>query len=1155
MAVLALLIAVSAFVLSRGPVPIDALTPAIEDELGRRLGGMTVTVEKAYLEWKAGQRALYVSVRDARFRESSGREVARFPRLKLAVSGRALLRGKLAPVRVELNGARAVLIRSAEGRISLGFGRNRPQDGQERPPLLDSDPLDLLVNLLSGEQGDGSGGESWRFLTDIVISDANLTFFDAASQTLLRAPEATLAFTRRPHGIQALLRTDLDIGGVPWRIALEANYRTLERTAEVDFEFEEMRLSRLAATIPFLRALRDVDVPLQGRAHLAINTNGEIASADLNLKAGSGHLSVPGLFAERVAVDSAIVAGVFDPDTGALELRRLQYLADRNRATFKGAAKLDFEPGTLRLSSMDLDLDGRDMSINVPSMSGGTAKFDHVTFRGRMEADENRLGVEMFQLADGSATIFMRGNYAWGGATPALYLEGGFTNLRLNQLLMLWPVNAGSGAREWVADHMREGILTRAEFTLDAPEGTFGRGYLPNEALKLEFQVRDLVTTYIRGLPPITGVHGRGLLEGDRFVMEELEGTVGDVRVTGGRVFIDELHVTGTDGTIDAVLQGPVSTILDLLDRGPFGYPSRYGIDPHSVGGQGGVRLQVTLPMRKSIDVADVEFAAAANIENLSVPRVIRGMDLTEGDVLLQVNGAGLTGKGDVLLNGIASDVRWQEVFDGSQADPSTFEVKATLDGPARRRLGFDLSRYLSGSMELDLKATGRAARIRKLDVGVDLRDAAVHVPGATWVKPAGSGAAMRMTVAYPEEGGLHARNIALDGEDIAVRGELRIAEDGRLLSAEFPGAKVGTLMEVSAHAERSESGRLELAVAGDRLDIGPVLEAFDVAGGTGGGAAAQRRTRRSGEGYTVSVQLRQLGLARGVDLNDITFALAHDGRRFVDFQVSGLFDDDHLLTGSITGEPGAVRTVQLYTADAGNLLRGVLGWNSIYGGKLDLRVRLDDAKARNDMPPLSGRIEASDFRVVNAPVLARLLTIGSLTGLSELLQGAGIGFDRLDLKVSSDGRNLALEDGRAFGPSLGITLEGTMDRMSFMTDVHGTIVPAYSVNTALGRIPLLGNLFVGRKGEGIIGITYRIVGVGGKSEIFVNPLSALAPGFLRRLFELNGPSDERRVLPDDADVPGFEDEGLAPGGKGNVMDPETPPEDKSGTKTSRKER
>jgi hypothetical protein len=66
---------------------------------------------------------------------------------------------------------------------------------------------------------------------------------------------------------------------------------------------------------------------------------------------------------------------------------------------------------------------------------------------------------------------------------------------------------------------------------------------------------------------------------------------------------------------------------------------------------------------------------------------------------------------------------------------------------------------------------------------------------------------------------------------------------------------------------------------------------------------------------------------------------------------------------------------------------------------------------------------------------------------------------------------------------------------------MFGTLVPAYTINSVLGEIPLIGTLLVGRKGEGIFALTYGISGSVEEPVITVNPLSALAPGFLRNFF------------------------------------------------------
>ena len=64
--------------------------------------------------------------------------------------------------------------------------------------------------------------------------------------------------------------------------------------------------------------------------------------------------------------------------------------------------------------------------------------------------------------------------------------------------------------------------------------------------------------------------------------------------------------------------------------------------------------------------------------------------------------------------------------------------------------------------------------------------------------------------------------------------------------------------------------------------------------------------------------------------------------------------------------------------------------------------------------------------------------------------------------------------------------------------------MPAYVINSLLGYIPLLGDLFTGgEKGGGVFAATYRMHGPTEEPKVEVNPLSALAPGFLRELFGL----------------------------------------------------
>jgi hypothetical protein len=55
---------------------------------------------------------------------------------------------------------------------------------------------------------------------------------------------------------------------------------------------------------------------------------------------------------------------------------------------------------------------------------------------------------------------------------------------------------------------------------------------------------------------------------------------------------------------------------------------------------------------------------------------------------------------------------------------------------------------------------------------------------------------------------------------------------------------------------------------------------------------------------------------------------------------------------------------------------------------------------------------------------------------------------------------------------------------------------------------PILGFVLGGGQKEGLIGITYEVVGSPHAPTLRVNPMSALTPGFTRKIFEGLGSQD-----------------------------------------------
>jgi hypothetical protein len=94
-------------------------------------------------------------------------------------------------------------------------------------------------------------------------------------------------------------------------------------------------------------------------------------------------------------------------------------------------------------------------------------------------------------------------------------------------------------------------------------------------------------------------------------------------------------------------------------------------------------------------------------------------------------------------------------------------------------------------------------------------------------------------------------------------------------------------------------------------------------------------------------------------------------------------------------------------------------------------------------------------------------------------------------------------------GPTIGATMDGMIDFGKSDVRLRGTFVPLYGLNNAFGQIPIVG-LFLGGSNEGLLGITYEVVGQPNAPVLRVNPISAVAPGLLRKFFEFPNTGDRQ---------------------------------------------
>jgi hypothetical protein len=68
--------------------------------------------------------------------------------------------------------------------------------------------------------------------------------------------------------------------------------------------------------------------------------------------------------------------------------------------------------------------------------------------------------------------------------------------------------------------------------------------------------------------------------------------------------------------------------------------------------------------------------------------------------------------------------------------------------------------------------------------------------------------------------------------------------------------------------------------------------------------------------------------------------------------------------------------------------------------------------------------------------------------------------------------------------------------------DLTGTFMPAYGLNRLFAEVPIVGFILGNGSDRGLIGITFRLTGSFDKPNLQINPLSLIAPGVFRQIFE-----------------------------------------------------
>ncbi len=1044
--------------LSQGPLDLGWAIPRIERAASAIPGRLSIGA--ATLAWggfaEGAGSGLDVHLGDVALRGPAGAAVVSATGLDVSLSLSRLLLGRVVPRDVAATGLDMRLLRGVDGSVSLDLAG-----------------LDLSMS--------GGGGEPGPSLADSIAELARPARPDAARP----GPGAERPGVERP-GTE---RPGVERPGMEWpgveRLAQLRRVRLSDSTFALR---DQARGGVWRLGVEALDLRRQAGGGVIGDAAATVAYGGARARLAAHAELASDGTRVQATLAPLAAADAA---GALQQATGLSARGAME-------APVQASATMLLSP-TLRPVSATLHAEA---GAGLARVAGAEIGFDALALDADAAWDQ--------PVWDRPAKVAVRGAKVVlrppGAGRPTILLASGQAEARRNGIVAtvqasldqlafadlgsLWPARLGGHVRPWLVDNITAGTARDGTIRLGL-EASADLAHLAVTSADGSLAGEDVTIWWLRPAPPIE--HARALLtitRPDRLTIAVPSARQGPMALKDGVVEITGLTVRDQFLTVSADASGGVAELLALLKHPRLRLLDRKPIPMRGPAGSFSGRLGVSLPLNHDLDFDDVKIDAQARVGGLRLGGLVAGRDLDHGDVKVHATSEMFTASGTAAVGGIPAEIAVEMDFKPGPPDQVVERAQATgrVTAPQLAAIGLDPGGLIEkGSGAFTARYVQRRDTTAELQVNADLRGAALALPG--WRKPPGQPAEMSARVLLRDDKLVGIDRLRARGPGMAIegRGEL-IGAAPRLLVLD--SVVLGrTRARGQVRFPDKPGGAIRATLSGAVLDLSDAVS-----------SASARPPAEGGDSDTpwvADVRFDRVMLSDGGGVSGVTAHAEHDGRRLASLRATS--NGPERLVATVRPE-AAGRRVVVRSADGGALLRALDLVDTVQGGQLSLDARYDDGRPD---PPLAGTAELREFHVRQAPVLGKLLQALTIYGLGDALSGPGLFFTDLVLPFRLGGPVLDITDARAFSASLGLTAKGRIDTKRQVIDLKGTVVPAYVVNSALGRIPLLGRLFRNEQGGGLVALDYGLRGPLGDPSVVVNPLSALTPGFLRGLFHI----------------------------------------------------
>ena len=638
----------------------------------------------------------------------------------------------------------------------------------------------------------------------------------------------------------------------------------------------------------------------------------------------------------------------------------------------------------------------------------------------------------------------------------------------LENVLYFWPESHKSKVRQWVVDHFEESKLFDISMQME-----MGKGDSP--MLSWSFGFSDTSFSPLKGFPLINKSSGHFVSKNYSTTVLLEKGLFFDsnkrtIDISGSRFFIENSRIKPTPAEILIKADGGLGSFLDVLNSPPLKLMDRIkqptNLGRAEVSGQGIVNIL----LKKDLKPDEIFYEVSATAERFSSDLTNPSFQITNGSLDFFANNEFIEIQGDGLVKNLPVRANFLESI--GEDDSKNLEVDFELSEKALDLFPIGLPDLkIVGSAPAKLSLKFLEDKKVKFNLTSELDGSEVRYSPLNWVKETDEKAELKVSGILGEQ--LVVDDIFLSSTNLTLNGSALQKQDDKF-DVNFSKLALGEVFDLQLSVKPNS----EIVVSGGQLNMQEFLK-------------LPLAINSSEKSAPLSIYLDELKLYEKQIITRLTANMDAEGKG--DF--SGSLNDLASFGGNITKiEDGY--SVQAQSNNAGAFVRALGAAKAADGGTAELSLR----HLKNSQG-MKGRLKIKNIRLRNMPALLELLDAISIVGLLDQLQGPGLVLNEIEADFVNLPDQIKFERASAFGPSIGISLEGYYAKATNKLNMQGVLSPLYVVNA-------IGSIFT-RKGEGLLGFNYRLKGSADRPEVLVNPLSIFTPAIFREIFRRPVPNLE----------------------------------------------